>query len=339
MMRGDHMIKQSVSGRLRSPLLLVAALAVAAAPPPAKQARPFDGSAESRMVLLQGGTFLMGTQPVGHAHREKTRNGSAAGATVTDPDHAVGDYDERPAHRVKLSSFYIDPTEVSNTEFAAFVDATGYKTDAEKRGYSWVFKRGMKDWELAEGADWRHPLGPGSSIADRMDHPVVNVSWNDAVAYAAWAGKRLPTEAEWEYAARGGHEGEIYPWGNELKPGGKPAANFWQGTWPDKNILEDGFYYTAPAMSFSPNGFGLYDMIGNVWEWAADWYGEDYYKHSPVKDPTGPPTGEMRVARGGSWFCSKNYCGAYRVGFRGKSPQDASFNNVGFRCAKDAQMR
>lgn len=327
--------------RLISPRLLVAALVVAVPFLHASRnhATPSGDSAESRMVRLKGGSFLMGTTTVGHSHHGNGQGSRASARNVTDPSHAVGDEDERPAHRVTLSPFYIDTTEVTNAEFAHFVELTGYKTDAERHSSSWVFERGMKDWELVEGADWRHPQGPDSTIADRLDHPVVNVSWNDAAAYAAWAGKRLPTEAEWEYAARGGREGEIYPWGNELKPEGKPAANFWQGTWPDNNTLEDGFYYTAPAMSFSPNGFNLYGMIGNVWEWTADWYLEDYYKRSPAKDPKGPATGEMRVARGGSWFCSENYCGAYRVGFRGKSPQDASFNNVGFRCAKDAQGR
>jgi formylglycine-generating enzyme required for sulfatase activity len=290
------------------------------------------------MVLLRGGTFLMGTPSRNkhrdHAHDTKRRS---LKANVKDTAHEVGDDDERPAHHVTLSPFYIDATEVTNREFADFVKATGYKTDAERRGSSWVFKQGMKDWANVDGAVWRHPLGPESTIMDKMDHPVVNISWNDAAAFANWAGKRLPTEAEWEYAARGGREGEIYPWGNELKPENRVMANFWQGIWPDKNELEDGFYYTSPVALFSANGFGVYDMIGNVWEWTADWYAEDYYRHSPARDPRGPATGDMRVARGGSWFCSENYCGAYRLGFRGKSPQDASFNNVGFRCAKDAK--
>jgi formylglycine-generating enzyme required for sulfatase activity len=302
------------------------------------QATGSNDSIGSAMVLLKGGTFLMGT-PSRNKHRDQahgTRKHSLK-ADVKDPAHEVGDDDERPAHRVTLSPFYIDPTEVTNREFADFVKATGYKTDAERRGSSWVFRQGMKDWADVEGADWRHPLGPESTITDKMDHPAVNISWNDAAAYADWAGKRLPTEAEWEYAARGGREGEVYPWGNELKPDNKVMANFWQGTWPDKNELEDGSYYTSPVALFSANGFGVYDLIGNVWEWTADWYAEDYYRRSPARDPKGPATGDMRVARGGSWFCSENYCGAYRVGFRGKSPQDASFNNVGFRCAKDAK--
>jgi formylglycine-generating enzyme len=295
-------------------------------------------SPEKQMVRLEGGPFLMGTPSAeGHSHHGHNFKTSASNASVKDPAHGIGDNDERPSHRVTLSTFYMDATEVTNAEFARFVEATRYKTDAEKRGSSWVFKQGMKDWTDVEGADWRHPLGPDSTIEKTLNHPVVNVSWNDATAYAKWAGKRLPTEAEWEYAARGGRAGEIYPWGNELKPGGRAVANFWQGTWPDKNELEDGFYYTAPVASFTPNGFGLYDMIGNVWEWTADWYAEHYYKRSPGKDPKGPARGEMRVARGGSWFCSENYCGAYRVGFRGKSPQDSSFNNIGFRCAKDGR--
>jgi formylglycine-generating enzyme required for sulfatase activity len=307
----------------------------------ARRAQPSPSSAasEGRMVLLKGGTFVMGTEGrADQAHHANAAHASLSGAKVKDPAHEVGDDDERPAHRVTLSPFYLDATEVTNAEFARFVEATGYKTDAEKQGSAWVFKRGQKDWASIDGADWRHPFGRDSTIADKMNHPVVNVSWNDATAYAKWAGKRLPTEAEWEYAARGGREGEVYPWGNELKPGGKSLANFWQGTWPQDNKLEDGFYYTAPVASFAPNGFGLHDMIGNVWEWAADWYAADYYQHSPAKDPQGPSTGEMRVARGGSWFCSANYCGAYRVGFRGQSPPDAGFNNVGFRCAKDARL-
>lgn len=296
------------------------------------------------MILLKGGAFMMGTAeqsaPAGHSshagHGATAVTGSA-NPSVKEPSQGGIDEDERPAHRVTLSPFYLDATEVTNAAFARFVAATGYKTDAEKQGAAWVFKESFKDWESVDGADWRHPLGPDSTIDDKTDHPVVNVSWHDAAAFAKWAGKRLPTEAEWEYAARGGRKGEFFPWGNELKPNGQPLANFWQGVWPEKNLLEDKFYYTAPVSSFTPNGFGLSDMIGNVWEWTADWYAADYYQHSPAKDPQGPQTGEMRVARGGSWFCAENYCGAYRVGFRGQSPVDAGFNNVGFRCAKDGR--
>jgi sulfatase modifying factor 1 len=333
-------MKDHLTFRYGLATLLVAAFTVAVAVLRIHQAHTVCSSdpLEKKMVLLKGGTFWMGTPSSDdRSHPGHNLKTSASNPSVRSPAHGIGDADERPVHQVTLSPFYIDVTEVTNAEFARFVEATAYKTDAEKRGSSWVFKQGMKDWAEIEGADWKHPLGPDSTIEDKMDHPVVHVSWNDAVAYAKWAGKRLPTEAEWEYAARGGRQGEIYPWGNELKPGGKVLANFWQGTWPDNNKLEDGFYYTAPVASFPPNGFGLYDMVGNVWEWTADWYGEDYYKHSPAQDPKGPAKGEMRVARGGSWFCSENYCGAYRVGFRGKSPQDASFNNVGFRCAKDVR--
>ncbi len=302
------------------------------------QPNPVSAAAEKPMILLKGGAFLMGTPGYStQSHNEHSAHASPASTKVKDPAHGVGDDDERPVHRVTLSPFYLDATEVTSAEFARFVEATGYKTDAERQGSAWVFKEGFKDWESVDGADWRHPLGPDSSIAGKMNHPVVNVSWNDAAAFAKWAGKRLPTEAEWEYAARGGREGEIYPRGNQLKPGGRSLANFWQGVWPNNNLLEDKYYYTAPVGSFEPNGFGLYDMIGNVWEWTADWYTADYYRRSPAKDPKGPKSGEMRVARGGSWFCSENYCEAYRVGFRGQSPPDSSFNNVGFRCAKEAR--
>lgn len=287
------------------------------------------------MTFLPGGTFEMGSKPAGgHQHSP----GHSRQTSAFDPAHEVYD-DEGPVHSVTLPPFFMDIQEVTNEEFARFVQATGYKTDAERQGASWVFRQGAKDWELVEGANWRHPLGPEDSIEDRMNHPVVHVSWQDAAAYATWAGKRLPTEAEWEYAARAGRRGQTYPWGDELKPGGTVVANFWQGHWPERNFLEDGYYYTAPVCSFPPNDFGLCDMIGNVWEWTADWYAEDYYRHSPSVNPKGPSSGQMRVARGGSWFCSPNYCGAYRVAFRGKSPPDASFNNVGFRCAQDAKAR
>lgn len=310
------------------PLIVVSAAASLFA------ARVDDGP-QSRMVFLKGGAFMMGTPAEGS--RSLHDRASKTTSNIADSAHATGDDDERPVHQVTLDPFYMDATEATNEEFSRFVEATGYRTDAERKGFSWVFKKGFSDWEMVKGADWRHPLGPDSDIAGKMNHAVVNVSWNDAAAFARWAGKRLPTEAEWEYAARGGRERSLYPWGDLLKPGGKALANFWQGTWPEVNHLEDGYYYTAPAGSFQANGLGLHDVIGNVWEWTADYYDADYYKRSPAKNPKGPRKGDMRVARGGSWFCSENYCGAYRVGFRGKSPQDASFNNMGFRCARDAR--
>lgn len=205
--------------------------------------------------------------------------------------------------------FLIDRHEVTNRQFARFVEATGYRTTAEREAGGWIFRGGDRDWSYVRGADWHHPLGPGSSILEAMDHPVVLVSWHDANAYARWAGKRLPTEVEWESAARGARAEHS-----------KPNANFWQGQWPHRNELTDGYFYTAPAGSFPPNQLGIYDLIGNVWEWTSDRY---------------DASSDLRVAKGGSWFCSKNYCGGYRADFRGRSPQSHAFNNVGFRCAKD----
>lgn len=236
-----------------------------------------------------------------------------------DSDHATTD---APLREVDIRTFYIDTHEVTNRQFREFVKASGFRTTAERQGGGWGYRSGGSDWVYLPGASWREPLGPGSSIEDALDHPVVLVSWEDARAYAAWAGKRLPTEAEWEVAARAG-----IPAGSATSrhrnPSKDGSANVWQGTWPRRNELVDGFFYTAPAGSFEPNTFGLYDMIGNVWEWTEDAY-----------DPVNAP--DMRVARGGSWFCSPSYCGAYRPGFRGKSPISRGFNNVGFRCVRDA---
>lgn len=297
-------------------------------------------------------------------------------------DDAPDPSPDAPLRRVRVRAFYIDPYEVTNREFGAFVEATRYRTTAEKEGGAWVYRGGDRDWTYVRGADWRHPLGAGSSTEAAADHPVVLVSWADANAYARWAGKRLPTEEEWEVAARAGkapkagavltsrdvrppdvhaqdhgdahmpgHE-EAAGQGHTVKPPGPepphpsagahsgahsdgpssrgapgdPAqdgsANVWQGHWPRRNGLADGFFYTSPAGAFAPNALGLYDMIGNVWEWTASRYSAD-------------PGDERRVARGGSWFCSPNYCGGYRPGFRGKSPPASAFNNVGFRCARD----
>jgi formylglycine-generating enzyme required for sulfatase activity len=230
---------------------------------------------------------------------------------------------DTPPRQVQLAAFRIDRHEVTNRQFAEFVRATSSVTTAEREGGAWIYRGGDADWSYARGADWRHPLGPGSDIERAWDHPVVLVSWYDANAYARWTGKRLPSEAEWEVAARGGVPPHFAPRQTlaHLLPHSSAVptnANVWQGRWPQRNTLADGFFYTAPVGSFAPNRIGLYDMIGNVWEWTADAYDSQQ---------------TLRVARGGSWFCSPNYCGAYRAGFRGKSPPGHAFNNVGFRCA------
>ena len=241
---------------------------------------------------------------------------------------------EGPAHEVAVNSFWMDSREVSVGEFARFVEATGYVTEAERFGWSGVFDASDGEWHRVDGADWRHPEGPRAPPAPD-DEPVTQVSWADAEAYARWAGKRLPTEAEWEYAARGGLEGRKYSWGDELRPGGRPAANWWQGHFPEQNTGEDGFRGRAPVGSFRPNGYGLYDTAGNVWEWCEDWFDAGYYGHSPARNPKGPDAGDERVIRGGSWMCSENYCTNYRVAARGHTAPDSGLNNLGFRCARD----
>jgi formylglycine-generating enzyme required for sulfatase activity len=278
------------------------------------------------MVELPGGTFRMGT-----ADR------------WTYPDDGEG-----PVHAVTLSPFRIDATAVTNVRFAEFVGATGYRTDAERLGWAFVFAGLLPDefeptrgvaaapwWRQVYGADWAHPEGPQSNVDERGDHPVVQVSWQDAVAYCAWAGTRLPTEAEWEHAARGGLEGAAFPWGDDLEPAGEHRMNVWQGAFPPENTLADGYLGTAPVDAFPPNGFGLYNMTGNVWEWCADWYDPGYYARSPAEDPTGPTAGTVRVMRGGSYLCHASYCNRYRVGARSGNGPDSSVGNLGFRCAAD----
>ncbi|WP_426595970.1 formylglycine-generating enzyme family protein [Cellulomonas sp. McL0617] len=253
---------------------------------------------------------------------------------------------ETPVHDVRLDGFSIDATTVTVADFARFVEATDFRTEAEVFGYSAVFHlavaadaadivgqpSGTPWWFGVRGADWRHPGGALSSTDGKGDHPVVHVSWNDAVAYCAWAGRRLPTEAEWEYASRGGLDGARYPWGDELLgPGGAWRANIWQGVFPTRNDEEDGYLTTAPARLFEPNGFGLWQTVGNVWEWCADWWSPMAYELSASVDPRGPRDGDARVMRGGSYLCHDSYCNRYRNAARSSNTSDSSMGNAGFR--------
>ena len=300
------------------------------------------------MVWIPGGVFVMGN------------------------NH--GPPDESPRHAVSVDGFWMEATEVTNAQFAEFVDATDYVTlpetkpelrslkngsdfqqlaileemnqpgsicslpitsrdEIDERGaYSW--------WQYVPGANWRHPKGPDSDISERMDHPVVHVSWPDVQEYCKWAGRALPTEAQWEYAARGGHAARVYPWGNTRQPDSKWLLNIWQGEFPIEDTGEDGYTTTAPVASFPPNDFGLYDMSGNVWEWCEDYYRADYYLDSPLHDPVGPadsldpqePHIIKRVQRGGSFMCSEQYCIGYRVASRMKGEEDTGAFHTGFRC-------
>jgi formylglycine-generating enzyme required for sulfatase activity len=314
--------------------------------------RQAGGKAPPGMAWIPGGTFLMGTND-----KESFLN-------------------ERPAHLVQVEGFWMDVQDVTNSEFAKFVDATGYVTTAE-RPVNWeelkkelppgtpkpgddalvpgslVFTATsgpvpLNDlstwWRWVPGANWRHPEGPGSSIQRRENHPVVQVSWYDAVAYAQWAGKRLPTEAEWEFAARGGLESKRYVWGDDFRPGGRYMANTWQGVFPVRDSGEDGFAGTSPVGSFPPNGYGLYDMAGNVWQWCNDWYRVDAHveavSKSVCRDPAGPaesydpadPYSPKRVVKGGSFLCNPSYCESYRPSARRGTPPDTGSSHTGFRC-------
>jgi sulfatase modifying factor 1 len=273
-----------------------------------------------------------------------------AGATFTmgtDDDLGYPADGEGPARAVTVSPFAIDRTAVTNRQFASFVAATGHRTVAERDGWSFVFGGLLPDdfpptrgvvgaewWRQVFGADWAHPEGPHSDLGDRDDHPVLHVSWFDAEAYCAWAGLRLPTEAEWEYAARGGLDGRVYPWGDELTPGGEHRCNVWQGRFPSENTGDDGFTGTAPVDSFASNGFGLHNMAGNAWEWCADWFDPTIHRRGPETDPTGPPTGVQRVMRGGSYLCHDSYCFRYRVAARSSNTPDSTTGNLGFRCVR-----
>ncbi len=255
---------------------------------------------------------------------------------------------EIPVHGVTVGPFLIAIETVTNARFADFISATGYVTEAERFGWSFVFggflpaefppTRGAAPapwWRQVFGAAWNHPEGSQSDLAGRRDHPVVHVSWNDAVAFCEWDGSRLPTEAEWEFAARGGRPRSHFPWGDDLLVGGKHRMNVWQGTFPDKNTGADGYKGTAPARSYEPNGYGLYCVTGNVWEWCADWFSPTYYAECPRENPTGPARGEARMMRGGSYLCHRSYCNRYRVDSRSSNTPDSSAGNIGFRVARD----
>jgi formylglycine-generating enzyme len=275
------------------------------------------------MVALAGGELLFGS----------------------DDEHVYPEDGEGPARRISLDPILIDRQAVSNARFAEFVESTGYVTDAERFGWSFVFAGLLPDdfpatrgvaqapwWRAVEGGTWEHPEGPQSSIDERLDHPVVHVSYDDARRYCAWAGTRLPTEAEWEYAARGGLESEVYPWGSELEPGGEHRMNVWQGEFPSHNTLADGHYGTCSVDAFAPNGYGLHNTTGNVWEWTADWFDRAYRARDRSRNPQGPQVGTHRVQKGGSYLCHASYCRRYRVAARQANTPDASAGNLGFRC-------
>ncbi len=302
------------------------------------------------MVLIPGGNFMMGG------------------------DNKQSYSDEFPKHPVQIDPFWIDATEVTNEQFKKFVDATGYITTAEKKpdweelkkqvepdtprppdsmlvAASFVFQLtdgpvNLSDvsqwWVWVPGANWKHPQGKENDIKGKENYPVVHISWFDAIAYCKWAGKRLATEAEWEFAARGGLVNAIYPWGNEHVNIGKPKSNSWEGDFPYNNNQNDGFIRAAPVKNFAPNGYGLYDMAGNVWEWCSDWYDATYYEAAVIANPKGPlkandpaePYIEKRVLRGGSFLCNDSYCSGYRVARRMKSSPDTGLEHTGFRCVR-----
>ena len=251
---------------------------------------------------------------------------------------------EGPVRRVRLAAFSIAPHAVTNAEFARFVAATRHVTEAETFGWSFVFGgllpddfpdtrgvQGAEWWRQVEGSSWRNPEGPHSAVEGRDDHPVVHVSWNDAVAYCAWAGVQLPSEAQWERAARGGLEGQPYPWGDELEPGGEHRMNVWQGAFPGHYTRADGYLGTAPVDAYPPNGYGLHNLTGNVWEWCADWFSSESAARDVHENPRGPHTGTHRVTRGGSYLCHASYCRRYRVSARNAITPDSSTGNIGFR--------
>lgn len=292
-----------------------------------RPARPVADETRAGMVALPGGRFLMGT----------------------DSPESFPDDGEGPVRAVSLRPFSMDRCTVTNRRFAEFVDATGYRTDAERYGWSFVFwlhvpeedfQRVVLDrlpgapwWCTVRGATWKSPEGPGSDIGRRQNHPVVHVSWNDAAAFANWSGQRLPSEAEWEYAARGGLEQKLYSWGDKLRPEGRHLCNIWQGEFPSHDTAEDGYSGTCPVEAFPPNGYGLCSVTGNTWEWCADWFSTDFHRTGGHDNPAGPPEGSARVLKGGSFLCHKSYCNRYRVAARTSNTPDSSSSHMSFRCA------
>jgi formylglycine-generating enzyme required for sulfatase activity len=317
-------------------------------------------SAPESMVWIPGGEFSMGTEDP--------------------PDMSAGAMnsmaDARPIHRVYVDGFWMDKTDVTNEQFEQFVKATGYVTVAEEKPRAEDYPGALPQnlvagavvfappdhpvsldnhyqwWSYVRGANWRHPSGPNSDLKGRENYPVVHIAYRDAVAYAKWAGKRLPTEAEWEFAARGGLSGKLYDWGDDFRPNGKWMANTYQGNFPLKDTGEDGHLGIAPVAQFPPNGYGLYDMAGNVWQWTSDWYRPDYYAQlaaggNVAHNPQGPdspydpsePTEKKKVHRGGSFLCTDQYCSRYMVGGRGKGEVSTGTNHLGFRCVRPAGER
>ncbi|RWZ67756.1 formylglycine-generating enzyme family protein [Labedella populi] len=311
------------------------------AAPPAGEIPPLPVTAAPSRHRIEQAAIPAQTFRMGDAHGDENRGDG-----------------ETPVHDVTLEAFSIDATSVTNDDFARFVDATGYRTEAETWGFSAVFHLAITApvedimgappatpwWRGVKGADWRHPGGRGSHIDGLGDHPVVHISWNDALAYCVWAGRSLPTEAQWEAASRGGRDGSRFPWGDDPhgnedaaapttrpRPGEPWRMNIWQGVFPTENTLDDGFLTTAPVRTFEPNAYGLWQTIGNVWEWCADWWHPGYYSVSPRIDPRGPERGQVRVMRGGSYLCHDSYCNRYRNAARSSNTPDSSMGNGGFR--------
>lgn len=353
--QNPHLMKIPVIGRTFQIAILLGAQCAMSGNAIAQQPVRAPGS-HAGMVRIEGWEFAMGAaDPRGRPH---------AGREAME--------DARPVHRVSVHSFWIDKTDVTNAQFARFVKATGYVTVAERAPqaqdapdaspsdmvpgaivFTWPQQPvSLSDpyawWKYVPGANWRHPLGPKSTIVGHDHDPVVQVAYDDAQAYAKWAGKRLPTEAEWEFAARGRLEGKLYVWGDALNPGGRWMANTFQGSFPVRDAKADGYAGIAPVGRFPPNGYGLYDMAGNVWQWTADWYRPDYYAQIAAAnivahDPQGPassfdpaePGVPKRVQRGGSFLCTEQYCTRYMVGARGRGEPSSATNHVGFRCVMD----